>query len=62
MPHSRSRSPHCLREDNGADERIAPSLDVCDVSIAKLAVTERLADCGHVDPEAPFSTVTSDQT
>ena len=40
--------------DHGADERIAPSLDVCDVSIAKLAVTKRLADCGHVDPEAPF--------
>src|SRR5258706_13615462 len=40
--------------DDGADERIAPSLDVCDVSIAKLAVTKRLADCGHVDPEAPF--------
>src|SRR6266850_6106052 len=40
--------------DYGADERIAPSLDVCDVSVAKLAVTKRLADCGHVDPEAPF--------
>src|SRR5216684_8798350 len=40
--------------DHGADERIAPSLDVCDVSIAKLAVTKRLADCGHVDPEAPL--------
>jgi hypothetical protein len=39
---------------NGADERIAPSLDVCDVSIAKLAVTKRLADCGHLDPEVPF--------
>src|SRR5712675_1368500 len=38
--------------DHGADERIAPSLDVCDVSVAKLAVTKRLADCGHVDPEA----------
>ena len=43
-----------FKSDNGADERIAPSLDVCDVSIAKLAVTKRLADCGHVDPEAPF--------
>src|SRR5882757_9291266 len=40
--------------DDGADERIAPSLDICDVSIAKLAVTKRLADCGHVDPEAPL--------
>src|SRR6266702_4508858 len=38
--------------DHGTDERIAPSLDVCDVSVAKLAVTKRLADCGHVDPEA----------
>src|SRR6266567_1743074 len=41
----------CERDD-GADERIAPSLDVCDVSIAKLAVTKRLADRGHVDSEA----------
>jgi hypothetical protein len=43
----------CERDD-GADERVAPSLDVCDVSVAKLAVTKRLADCGHVDSEAPF--------
>ena len=43
----------CERDD-GADERIAPSLDVCDVSVAKLAVTKRLADRGHVDPEAPL--------
>jgi hypothetical protein len=40
--------------DNGTDERVATSFDVCDVSIAKLAVTKRLADCGHVDPEAPL--------
>src|SRR6267154_5141120 len=40
--------------DNAADERIAPSLDVCDVAVAKLAVTKRLADYGHVDPEAPL--------
>src|ERR1700750_725335 len=38
---------------NGADERIAPSLDVCDVSVAKLAVTKRLADRGDVDTEGP---------
>jgi hypothetical protein len=43
-----------FKSDDRVDERIAPSLDVCDVSIAKLAVTKRLADCGHVDPEAPF--------
>jgi hypothetical protein len=43
-----------FKSDDRADERIAPSLDVCDVSIAKLAVTKRLADGGHVDPEAPF--------
>src|SRR5882757_9234382 len=36
--------------DHGADERVTPSLDVCDVAVAKLAVAERLADCGHVDP------------
>src|SRR6266850_5660342 len=40
--------------DDGADERVAPSLDVCDVSVAKLAVTKRLADYGHVDPEVPL--------
>src|SRR5712675_3029810 len=40
--------------DNGADERVAPSLDVCDVSVAELAVTKCLADRGHVDPKAPL--------
>src|SRR5258708_28480595 len=43
-----------FKSDDGADERIAPSLDVCDVSIAKLAVTKRLADGGDVDSKAPF--------
>src|SRR5258705_2530792 len=43
----------CERDD-GADERVAPSPDVCDVSIAKLAVTKRFSDRGHVDPEAPL--------
>jgi hypothetical protein len=43
----------CVR-DHGADERVAPSLDVCDISVAKLAVTKRLADCGYVDPETPL--------
>src|SRR3984893_15517059 len=38
--------------DNGADERVAPPLDVCDVSVAKLAITKCLADRGHVDSEA----------
>jgi len=38
--------------DHNADERVASSLDVCDVAVAKLAVTKRLADCGHVDPQA----------
>jgi hypothetical protein len=40
--------------DNGADERVAASPDVCDVAVAKLAVTKRLADRGHVDPDAPL--------
>src|SRR6266852_6730373 len=40
--------------DNAADERVTPSLDVCDVAVAKLAVTKRLPDRGHVDPEAPL--------
>src|ERR1700681_3071447 len=35
--------------DDGADERVAPCLDVCDVPVAKLAVTKRLADRGDVD-------------
>ena len=43
-----------FKSDNGADKRIAPPLDVCDVSITKLTVTKRLADCGHVDPETPL--------
>src|SRR6266481_6092255 len=43
----------CERDD-GADERVTPSPDVCDVSGAKLAVTKRLADRGHVDPDAPL--------
>jgi hypothetical protein len=30
------------------------ALDVCDVAIAKLAVTKLLAERGHVDTEAPF--------
>src|ERR1700733_12493616 len=38
--------------DHGADERIAPPLDVCDVAAAKLAVTKRLAARGGVDSQA----------
>src|SRR4029077_7932213 len=38
--------------EDGAHERVAPCLDVCDVSVAKLAVPKRLADRGHVDPKA----------
>src|SRR5258705_7634060 len=40
--------------DDGADERVAPCLDVCDVSVAKLAIAKRLADRGHLDPGAPL--------
>src|SRR3954447_2140787 len=43
----------CERDD-GADERVAPCLDVCDVSVAKLAVSKRLADRGNVDSKAPL--------
>src|SRR6202021_1477217 len=36
---------HAVTErDNGADERVAPSLDVCDVPVAKLAVPKSLPD------------------
>jgi hypothetical protein len=37
--------------DDGAHERVAPSIDVCDVSVAELAIPERFADEGHVNPE-----------
>src|ERR1700692_970244 len=37
--------------DNGADERVAPSLDVCDVAVAKLAVTKCFADRDHRSEE-----------
>jgi hypothetical protein len=43
-----------FKSDNGADERVAPPLDVGDVSVAKLAVAKRLADGGNVDSEAPL--------
>src|SRR5450755_625495 len=40
--------------DHGADERVASALDVCDVAVAKLAVTKCLADRGDVDSQAPL--------
>jgi len=40
--------------DDCADKRVTPSLDICDVSVAKLAVTKRFSDRGHVDPKAPL--------
>jgi hypothetical protein len=43
-----------FKSDDRTDERVAPSLDVSDVSIAKLAVAKRLADGGNVDSKAPF--------
>jgi hypothetical protein len=43
----------CERDD-GADERVASSPDVCDVAVAKLTVTKCLADREHVDPDAPL--------
>jgi hypothetical protein len=33
-------------------ERVASSSDVGDISVAALAIPERFADGGHVDPEA----------
>ena len=41
-------------ERHSPDERVAPSLDVRDVPVAEFAVTEHLADRGHVYPEAPL--------
>src|ERR1700727_3045992 len=43
----------CKRDDC-ADECVAASLDVCDVAVAKPAVTKCLADHSHVDPKAPL--------
>jgi hypothetical protein len=40
-----------FKSDDRANEGIAPSLDVGDVAVAKLAVAKRLADCGDVDTE-----------
>ena len=55
LPEPGVSTPRAIRTgDNVADERVAPSLDVSDVSIAKLAVAKRLADGGNVDSEAPF--------
>jgi hypothetical protein len=51
---SEGRAISVFKLDDGAHERIAPSLNVRDVSITRLAVTKRLADRGYVDPEAPF--------
>jgi hypothetical protein len=51
-PFFESRTVAVVESDHRADERVAPSLDVCDVSVAKLAVTKCLADRRHVDPEA----------
>src|SRR5262245_35409489 len=46
----RSCSPYCQREGRRFDERVAPCPDVCDVSVAKLAVTKRFADRGQEAP------------
>ena len=35
-------------------ERVASSFNVGDISVAALAIPERLADGGHVDSKAPF--------
>jgi ferredoxin-NADP reductase len=37
--------------EDGRDERVAPSFDVCDASVAELAILECLADSAHVHPE-----------
>jgi hypothetical protein len=37
--------------ENGRDERVASSLDVCDASVAELAILECLANSAHVHPE-----------
>ena len=36
--------------ENGRDERVASTLDVCDASVAELAFFECLANSAHVHP------------
>jgi hypothetical protein len=43
-----------VESDNGADERVAPSLYVCDVAVAGMVITKRFADRGHVHSETPL--------
>jgi hypothetical protein len=40
--------------DDDANERIAPSIDVRDVSVAELAIPKHLSDGGHMNAEDPF--------
>ena len=37
--------------ENGRDERVASTLDVCDASVAELAILQCLANSAHVHPE-----------
>jgi hypothetical protein len=57
MRPSYTRLTWCLaifETDDGADERVAPSINVCDVSFTELAVPEGLADEEHVNAEGPI--------
>ena len=38
-----------------SNERVAPSFNIRDISVAELAIRKRLADGGHVDPKAALS-------
>src|ERR1700756_3867068 len=51
-PHSRVPLQLQSDRDSRADEGIAPSHDIRDISVTKLTLPERLANGRHVDPQA----------
>src|SRR6266702_4980448 len=50
----RAVSRAATRAYDSPNERVAPSLDVRDIPVAEFAVSERLADGGHMDSQAPL--------
>jgi len=47
-------NPAVFETEDDANERIAPSIDVRDVSVAELAIPKHLSDGGHMNAEDPF--------
>ena len=40
-----------IETEDGRDERVASSLDICDASVAELAILECLANSAHMHPQ-----------